>query len=453
MKLNKYHHQLFILGSLLSLSLFSQAQARKIKIDEAIGLGISNSHQLRYDSAKITEASAALQEAKERKLPDLTVSGSHIRLNDPNVDLKIKSSGSGSGDSTSQPRGKINSATYGLVNFSLPLYAGSKIKYGIESARYLAEASRLDATGNRDEIILNTINAFDNLYKAKAAVDLVNENLGSAKERVKQFISLERNGVIPRNDLLKAELQQSNTELSLLDAENNWKLANINMDIMLGLPDSTTLDPDISSFASVNKLMTVEEFIQSAQQHRSDIASLDLKKKAAAIGIKAAKSDFYPSVALTGGYIALYVPNLVTVTNAVNVGIGVQYNLASLWKNNSKVQQAQAREIQVQANQAMLSDAVRLQVHQSYLEYVLSVKKIETYKTAVDQAEENYKIVKNKYDNTLATTTDLLDADVAQLQSRLNYAFSQADASAAYSKLLKAAGIIGDTSNTTKTNN
>ena len=451
MKLNKYVNQLFILGALLSLSLFSNAQARKIKIDEAIELSIRNSHQLKYDSAKISEAAAALQEAKERKLPDVSASASHIRLNNPNVDLKVKTNGSGD-TTTQQPRGKINSATYGLVNFSLPLYAGSKIKYGIESAKYLAEASKLDATDNRDGIILNTINAFDNLYKAKAAVDLVNENLGSAKERVKQFTSLERNGVIPRNDLLKAELQQSNTELSLLDAENNWKLANINMDIMLGLADTTTLDPDINSFATVNKLMTVEEFIQSAQQHRSDIASLALRNKAAAIGIKAVKSEMHPTIALTGGYIALYVPNLVTVTNAVNLGIGVSYKLSSLWKTSSKVKQAEAQQIQVQANQDQLSDAVRLQVHQSYLDYTLSVRKIETYKTAVDQAEENYKIVKNKYDNSLATTTDLLDADVAQLQSRLNFAFSQADASAAYSKLLKAAGIIGDTSNTTKTN-
>jgi len=445
MKLNKYVHRLFILAGLLTLSFVAGAQARKIKIEEAIDLSIRNSHQLRYDTAKIREATAAWQEAKEKRLPDLSVSGSHIRLNNPNVDLKIKSDSAGSGGSQSS-MGKISSATYGLVNFSLPIYAGSKIKYGIESARYLEEAAKLDAADNRDEIALNTINAFDNLYKAKAAMDLVNDNLNSAKERVRQFTSLERNGVIPRNDLLKAELQQSNVELSLLDAENNWKLANINMDIMLGLPDSTVLDPDIQFFTATDKLMTVEEFIQAAQQHRNDVASLELRKKAAAIGIKAAKGDYYPSLAITGGYVALWVPNLVTVTNALNVGIGVQYNLASLWKNNSKVQQAQAREIQVQANQEMLSDQIRMQVHQAYLDYMLSVRKIDTYQTAVAQAEENYKIVKNKYDNSLATTTDLLDADVAQLQSRLNYAFSRADASAAYSKLLKTAGILNNTS-------
>jgi outer membrane protein TolC len=60
----------------------------------------------------------------------------------------------------------------------------------------------------------------------------------------------------------------------------------------------------------------------------------------------------------------------------------------------------------------------------------------------VEQATENYKITKNKYDNSLATTTDLLDADVAQLQSRLNFSLSKIDAMVAYSRLLQTAGIL-----------
>ncbi len=39
-------------------------------------------------------------------------------------------------------------------------------------------------------------------------------------------------------------------------------------------------------------------------------------------------------------------------------------------------------------------------------------------------------------------TTDLLDADVAQLQSKLNYTFSKTDALVAYKKLQQTAGIL-----------
>jgi outer membrane protein len=70
------------------------------------------------------------------------------------------------------------------------------------------------------------------------------------------------------------------------------------------------------------------------------------------------------------------------------------------------------------------------------------------YQTAIAQADENYKIVRNKFQNQLATTTDLLDADVAQLQARLNSAFAKADASVAYNKLLQTAGLLLNTTET-----
>jgi outer membrane protein TolC len=134
----------------------------------------------------------------------------------------------------------------------------------------------------------------------------------------------------------------------------------------------------------------------------------------------------------------------VTITNAVNVGVGLQYNIGSLWKTKSKIEQAQARVQQVQANEEMLNDAIRLQINQAYQNVVLSRKKIEVYMKAIEQAAENYKITKNKYDNTLVTTTELLDAEVAELQAKLNYAFAKADAIVAYTKLLQSAGTLSN---------
>ena len=75
---------------------------------------------------------------------------------------------------------------------------------------------------------------------------------------------------------------------------------------------------------------------------------------------------------------------------------------------------------------------------------MLSEKKIEVYQKAVEQAAENYRITKNKYDNTLATTTDLLDADLAQLQTKLNLSNATIDKVVAYNKLLQTAGILNN---------
>ena len=436
-------HKLKLIGCLALLSVLNVRQltaqeTRAVTLQEAINLSLTNSHQLKNNKAVIDEATAAVREASERKLPDFSVSGSYLYLPvKPNIHLKTDSSGDGKGGGP-----KVSQAMYGTASVSLPIFTGGKLNYAIESAKYLEQAAKLDAEENREEVILNTIQAFSNLYKSKAAVTIVQENLEQSNQRVKDFANLEKNGLLARNDLLKAELQSSNMELSLLDAQNNWKLSSVNMALMLGLPEQTILDPDSASLQPVSEIKTLDEYEQTALLQRKEIGSLSLRKKAAELGIKSAKADYYPSLALTAGYIAADIPGFFTLTNAVNVGVGVKYNVSSLWKNKSKIAQAAARARQLEASQDMLADNVRLQVNRAYQDYLLSQKKIQVYQKAVEQAAENYRITKNKYENALATTTDLLDADVAQLQTRLNVTNATADAVVAFNKLLQTAGIL-----------
>lgn len=430
----------FLLAGFIFAGPVVDAQDKKrISLDEAIDLGIKNSKQLKISQAKTDEATAVLKESVQKKLPNASISGSYLRLSTANIDLKTKNNNGGTGGGNQTPT--VSQAMYGILNVSLPIYAGSRIKYGIESSRYLEQAAKLDVDNDRAEIIQNTIEAYVNLYKSKSAVDLVKQHLTDAQQRVIEFTNLEKNGLLARNDLLKAELQSSNAESSLLDAENNWQLANLNMNLMLGIPERTELIPDSSGIDQTFNLEQVEEYVQSAINSRKDLASLTQRKKAAESGIKATKSEYYPSLSLTGGYIAADVPNLLTITNAVNIGLGVSYNIGSIWKTKAKVQQAESRAKQLDATEGILNDNIRLQVNRAYLNLLSSQKKIQVFQKAVEQAEENYKIVKNKYNNNLATTVDLLDADTAQLQARLNYVLGKADAVVAYNKLLQTSGL------------
>jgi outer membrane protein len=421
----------------------AQDSAVNLTLKDAIDMSVKNSKQLKNSRAKIDEATAVLHQSKDQRLPDFKISGSYLRLNNPNVDLKTKSGGPSSDSGSSI---KVSQAIYGLANITYPLYSGLHIQYGIESAKYLEQAAKLDADNDREGIILNAINAYINLYKSKAAVLLVKENLQQSKQRDTDFSNLERNGILARNDLLKSELQTSNIELSLLDAENNWKLANLNMDLLLGLPEKAEIIPDSNSLHAPGNLQDITSYEQSAIQNRKDMKALSKRKEAAFVGIKSAKGEYYPSIALSGGYVAADIPGLFSVTNAVNIGVGVQYSLSSLWKTKAKVDQAKAREQQLQANEEMLDDNVKYEVNDAYNGYLLTLKKIDVYNKAIDQSVENFKITKNKYDNSLATLTDLLEADVARLQAKLNYTAAKADAIAAYNKLMQSAGLLNDQS-------
>ena len=429
---------LSIVISLAGLQVTAQ-EKRPITLSEAIDLGIKNSKQLKNSQAKIEEATAALKEALNNQLPDAKLSGSYLWLSSANVDMKIKSNGGGGGGGTVPT---ISKAGYAIANASVPVFAGGRIRYGIEASRFLAQATRLDAGNDKEEVIQNTVEAFVNLYKAKASVSLVQENLAEAQQRVKDFSNLEKNGLLARNDLLSAQLQASNFELGLLDAENNWKLANVSMNILLGLPEKLELVPDSSMIDQSFSVKTLDEYLQTAYTNRKDLAALDLRKKASESSIRSAKGDYYPSLAVTGGYIAADIPEVISITNALNVGVGVSYNIGSLWKTKAKVQQAEARAKQAEIGESQLNDNIRLDVNHAYLNFLSSQKKIEVYQKAVEQAVENYRIVKNKYDNSLETTTDLLDANTKQLLERMNLIFVKADAVVAYNKLLQAAGLL-----------
>ena len=435
------HRPKLILAALIFLS--SQLMAQEVKqltLNEAIRLSLQNNKQLKNNQAKIDEAVAAVKEAKEKKLPNASVSGAYMRLSSANIDMKSKSSSNPPSGGSESP--SPNQAMYGILNVSQPLYTGGKIKYGIQSAEFLEKASRLDAENDETAVIQNTLEAFANLFKANTAVTLVNENLLQNKQRVKDLENMEKNGLLARNDLLKAQLQESNVELNLLDAQNNLQVANLNMNIMLGLPDNTTLQLDTTGIEKKNDSRSIEDYVQLALSTRKDKAALGYRIKAAETGVKAVRAEKMPSLNLTGGYVAADIPHVISITNAINIGVGVSYNISSLWKTKSKVQQAEARVKQLEITESIMDDNLKLQVNKNYTTLLSLRKKIDVYAKAKEQANENYRIVKNKFDNQLATTNDLLEADVAKLQASLAYTLARADAFVAYNQLLESAGLL-----------
>ena len=209
---------------------------------------------------------------------------------------------------------------------------------------------------------------------------------------------------------------------------------------MIGLPEQTLLMADTNSIQQSLQIKTLDDYETMAMVERKDLNAIELRKKVAALAIKIVNANYYPGIALTAGYVAANIPGFLSITNAINLGVGVKYEVSSLWKTKAKIAQTQARVAQITASQQMLSNNIRLQINRAYQYYLLSNKKIQVYQKAVEQAMENYRITKNKYNNTLATTTDLLDADVAQLQTKLNLTNAIADALVAYNKLLLTAG-------------
>ncbi|GAB3350315.1 TolC family protein [Arachidicoccus ginsenosidivorans] len=448
------NHTLKKAGYLIALMimpavLWAQQPTKNLSLSEAIELGLGHSKKLMLSDAAVEQAEASLQQSKDAKLPDLKLSGAYLYLAQPHLDIKLDlgdnsddDAGSSDDGSSSSSFPKVHQAVYGMVSASLPLYAGGKITNSIKSAEYLTKATKLDAENDKEEVVQNIISAYYNLYKADAQLRLVNENLKTAVQRVKDFSNLEANGIIARNDLMKAELQQSDMELAVLDAENNRKITNFNFNLLLGLEDSTQIIIDTNAVGTPAQVEGLADLVTMARSNRFDYLATVQRSQAALYNTKAIQGNKYPTVALTGGYMAADIPKALSAYNIVNVGVGVSYDLGALYKNKAKERAAKTQEKILDIRRQKLDDDIQTEIFQAYNNYTHQLKKLDVLQKAIEQAAENYRITKNKYDNALATATELFDADVAQLQARINFANAKADAAVAYNKIYETVGVL-----------
>ena len=114
------------------------------------------------------------------------------------------------------------------------------------------------------------------------------------------------------------------------------------------------------------------------------------------------------------------------------------------------VKLAESKASEVQNSEEMLTDYIKIEVQKSIEDYQLALKQSNVYTQAVEQSTENYRIIKDKYDNGLSNTNDLLDADVEQLNATVNKALAKANIVQKYYELLSVTGQLSKTFNLSK---
>ena len=320
----------------------------------------------------------------------------------------------------------------------MPILSGFKLKNLVKASENNYKAATFYAKNDKEQITIQIIKDFTDLYKSRQAVQLIEENLISAKQRVKDFTAMEENGLLAKNDLLKATIQESTISISLEEAKKNAYILNYQLVTNLNLPDNTIINISATDF-DVIKNSNNSEFSNDSIQ-RNDLQALHFQELAAENQIKVVKSAYYPSISLVGGYTSLDLNNALTVTNAMNFGVGISYNIADIFKTKSDVKVAKSKVKELQYTLDMTTDNVKVQIENAQQEYELSVRKFEVYTKSEEQAIENYRIVNDKYTNGLVDTNDLLEADIEQLQSKINVTYSKVDITQKYYELLAAKG-------------
>ena len=430
----------FMLFGIFFIGISSAAAQEKtsLPLNEAINLAWTNSNEVTLANTKVTTKKYELQSKKNNQYPDLKLSGQYQRLANAAVDFKLNQ------NNNAQQLPLVNQLMIGQLSASVPVFSGFKIHNSIAVQENLYQDEMATTSQTKDEIALRVIDYYTRLYKAQKRIELLKENQKSAQQRVKDFIELEKNGIIPRNDLLKSQLQVSKIQLNLDEINTNLKIINFYLVTLLKLNPETKLEIRESDFADF-EITTIPTNDHLAIENRKDLEALRFQGKASEANIKIAKGFYYPTIAIIGGYTALDLSNVITVQNAMNIGVGISYDLSTILKNGTTVKLAENKFVEVQNSEAMLMDYIKIQVQKSIEDYDLSLKQNVVFSEALEQSAENYRIIKDKYDNGLSDTNDLLEADVEQLSSKINNALTKANTFQKYYELLSATGQLSQT--------
>ena len=426
----------------IGISTVAAQEKTSLTLNEAINLAWAKSNEVTLANTKVKTKKYELQSTKNNQYPDVKLSGQYQRLANANINFKLNQNNTGS----QQALPVVDQLMIGQLNASLPIFSGFKIKNSIVVYENLYQAEMATSSQTKEEIATRVIDYYASLYKAQKTIELLKENQKTAQQRVKDFIELEKNGIIPRNDLLKSKLQSSKIQLSLDETYNNLKIINFYLVTLLKLDPSTKLEIREEEFTDF-QMTNVPTNEMPALENRKDLEAIRFQGKASEANIKIAKGSYYPSIAIIGGYTALDLSNVITVQNAMNIGIGISYDLSAILKNGTLVKLAESKFLEVQNSELVLTDYIKIQVKKAIEDYDLALKQKVVYNEAAEQATENYRIVKDKYDNGLSDTNDLLEADVEQLSSKINTALAKANTIQKYYELLSVTGRLSQTFN------
>jgi outer membrane protein len=428
-----------ILLALLLIALGSKkvsAQDRPLKLDEAIKLGLDNSKVLKLSQSKIDQAVSQYNQAKDRVLPTGNVSFAYNRAEIPYNTLAF---------GTSDIHLPKNANAYlGIASLSETIFAGGKLKYAQESTQILTSISKLDADKDKDQITYEIISAYYNLYKVLQSQKVVNQNLETIDAQIHQSQRFFDQGLVTKNDVLRFQLQRANVQLTGIDLESNRKIINYNLNILLGLPESTKLT--IAEIPVAKRdIGTLTNYVDSAVSNRQELKQLDLRNKYAETNIKTINANTMPTVsASAGGYYvdvsANPLPKGGNFITPVTIGVTAAWNFGNLWTNKNKLAEARIQRDEVAINKGITVDNIKNEINQNYQNYVMAMDKIQLLQTSIEQAGENNNILSSKYKSNIASATDKADAETLLYQAQISLELAKADAGLAYYTLLKSTG-------------
>ena len=410
-----------------------------ITLEEIFQTAEANSTQLRPSISAQIEAEREISVARSGRLPDINASLSLSYIGDGFTTKR---------NFSDYQKAPIPHFGNGLaVNITQPVYTGGAVTNAIELAELKSTAARYATDFQRDNIRFQLTGFYLDIYKCNNLRIVIENNIAAAQKVLKEMRARYEQGTALQNDITRYELLVSNLELQLVKINNTIEILNTNLVTIAGLPDNTVIVPDTMILERSLPKDGVAWWQGEAEQNSPALSlarsEVDINRKAESL----VRSERLPKIGLQAGWnidgpILVEVPPINRNLSYWYVGVGVSYNISSLYKTNKALAKSQAATRQAIEQFEVARENLSLAVNADHVRYLEAYEELKTQQKSVELAERNYNTTSTRYSADMALITDLLDAANSKLDAEQQLVNARINIIYYYYKLLFTSGKI-----------
>ncbi len=422
--------RLLIICTVLLISVAAAgAETLKLSVKDAVSLALENNNQIKAARFASQAASQGIQSANSHYLPAVAFEETLVASNSPTNTFMMKLN-----------EGRFTNDDFLISNLNNPSAAHDfKTALSIQQPLFVpslspmkelavkdAQKTELQLEAARQGIAFQVFHTYLEVQKAVARLGAADKAVADARENMRLAKVRTSSGVGLRSDELRSRTHLSMVEQQLISAQNNLTLSKMKLGMLIGFPEESPYEVS-GLLESITVPAMSDQIISEALLNRVEIkqSHTDLEKSDAAL--KLARSEYLPTVGAFASYQLNAKDAPFTSDNeAWTAGVSLKWNIFDGFRTNSERQRALSGQ---SAAREMLESAtkdIKYQLKESYVRRDEAGKHLEVARNAVQDAEETVRLLTRRYENSLATLVELLDAQTALNQARANLVDTEA---------------------------
>ncbi|MDO4551309.1 MAG: TolC family protein [Planctomycetia bacterium] len=408
-------------------------------LNDAWEIAIQASRQLEARRAGTAAAEAGLDAASAARMPKITNTTAYTALSDrPEyvVDFPGISQVGIPGMSFNTPlldKDFVVSTTQVIV----PLYMGGKISSLMEQAQARIRAAESGEITELQELKINVAENYFLVLRLQGLIEVLQDSETAISAHEKNVTKMLESGLVTRNAYLAAQVAHADVQQKLIQAQNMLHVAEAAYNRYLWRPLDTPVKLQAENIPTAAD--SLENCVLQALSSRSELRQLTAESQAVFAQAKEHRAARFPHVAAMAGY--TYIQNeSLTENNYFNGTVGMVWTPFDGGVSRSRQRSSEMQATAILKMREELKSAIQLEVRKNWLEEKDSRQRVEVAQKAIEQAEENLRVVDRQFREGLVTHTEVLDAVALYTQARTNYCNAAYDAILATYRLRRAAG-------------